>query len=162
MPPLTGPRGFIIPYSIEDGLPPEVPQAIPITYYVLCGLGFLITVISCIVQFAQPANYGKFDKPKEEENSNQSQQKPEQNTTGEEKLIKEQEAEAEAEQKKKKTKSSSSTTESGIRIPQRIAHCLSDFIPGVPLFIVIFFTATRVGEPRSDPSYVMLTCWLLH
>ena len=129
----TPSNDYIIPYS-DDGF---VPHSISITYYVLCGLGFLITVISFIVQFSKPANYGKFDS---------DDSKKEKEKEKEENLV----------------TSSSSSNGSGCRIPQKIAHFCSDFPPGVILFTIIFFTATRRGEPRSDPSYVMLACWLLH
>lgn len=125
---------FVIPYDTTR-LVPGIPQAVPVVYYVFCGLGFVIIVASFIVQFSKPASYGKFDER-------------------EDKLIP-------AEKNERPTEEFA--RESGCRVPQRIAHVLSDFPPGVILFAVIFFTATRLGESRpAAASYVMLACWLTH
>jgi hypothetical protein len=153
---------FVLPYDTAQ-LGPEISQAVPIVYYVLCGLAFIILSASFCVQFTAPANYGKFDSPKKSQTSSSSTP-----LITDEDNNKNNKNENEEKENKKKDDDDDESSAS-CRIPQRIAHFLSDFPPGVILFSTLFFVMLsktgRLDEKNSfnnDAAYVMISCWLAH
>ncbi|XP_041357248.1 steroid 5-alpha-reductase DET2-like [Gigantopelta aegis] len=83
-------------------------------HYGLVILGFLLSVITAIVQWKSPAPYGKHQS---QENS------------------------------------------WGFMIPQRLSHILSDGLPGIVLFLLVFFL---FGSVRGYANYVFLAIFVGH
>ncbi|XP_052777394.1 3-oxo-5-alpha-steroid 4-dehydrogenase 1-like isoform X1 [Mya arenaria] len=78
-------------------------------------LGFLLSVITLIAQWAKPAPYGKHE--------------------------------------------GSEAGNWGPMIPQRLGHIFSDAIPGVLMFILVFYL---YGDSRGTVNYIFLALWLCH
>lgn len=83
-------------------------------HYGLVILGFVLAVITFIVQWIKPAPYGKHER----DDANW-----------------------------------------GLMIPQRLGHILSDAVPGVLMFILVFFF---YGDARGYANYVFLGLFELH
>ncbi|KAK7100999.1 uncharacterized protein [Littorina saxatilis] len=98
-----------IPYRLYAGSETRF-----IVHLALCGLGFLLAVITFVVQVISPAPYGKHENKE---------------------------------------------AKWGPPIPQRLGHMLSDALPGVVLFVLVFFF---YGYQRGYANYTFLALFLAH
>ena len=152
---------FIIPLGTALG------DAVPIAYYVLCGLGGLLTLSSVIVQCCDPAPYGKFAESKSGGGGGTTGEEVDAASTLRQQQVDDQSHSRQQQQQQQQLaeRTEPASPAGCCLIPQRIAHIVSDFPPGVILFIAVYCAAVPDGvkpDLRSKPSHVMAAFWVAH
>ena len=169
--------------SVDDSSP-DTTVAAGIAYLVLACLVALIAFISFVVQTCKPANYGKFSSthPMNRTNGESSTPRTSDTTTaprdatavpeGTERGTSDR-ADSNAAagltaadrncqpRRTAETPSKDRTGREGCRVPQRVAHVLSDGPSGV-ILVAILFAALPHGETRGPVASTLFALWVLH